>query len=100
MKNIFLLILCFGATSLLAQKKIAAPEIGVVQDFENDSLLHAYGYRYLLESTSKLFSPKKVSNEQFETLLKKIKNLKTPLFGTNLFIPGELKVVGPVIDEK
>src|SRR5687767_1332281 len=103
MKNIFLLILvCFGAgvTSLTAQKKTAAPEIGVVQDLENDSLLHAYGYRYLVESTSKLFSPKKVSDQQFEAVLQNIKKLQTPLFGTNLFIPGELKVVGPVIDEK
>ena len=103
MKNIFLLILvCFGAsvTSLPAQKKTAAPDIGVVQDLENDSLLHAYGYRYLVESTSKLFSPKKVSDQQFEAVLQSIKKLQTPLYGTNIFIPGELKVVGPVIDEK
>ncbi|HKZ37125.1 MAG TPA: sugar phosphate isomerase/epimerase family protein [Chryseolinea sp.] len=101
MKNIlFFILFSLIVISVPAQKESATLEIGVVQDLENDSLLYAYGYRYLVESTSKLFSPKNVSDQQFETVLQKIKKLKTPLFGTNLFIPGALKVVGPVIDEK
>ena len=75
------------------------PQIGIVQDLENDSLLSASGYRYLIESTAKCFSPKKVTSEQFLSNLTTIKKLKTPLLAVNLFIPGELKLVGPTVDE-
>jgi sugar phosphate isomerase/epimerase len=36
---------------------------------------------------------------QFEANLTKIKGLKTPLYAFNIFIPGELKVVGPEVNE-
>lgn len=75
------------------------PQIGIVQDLENDSLISASGYRYLIESTTKCFSPKKVTDEQFLINLTTIKKLKTPLLAVNLFIPGELKLVGPTVDE-
>lgn len=101
MKSILLFcLIIFVVTSINAQKKIVAPEIGVVQDIENDSLLQAYGYRYLVESTAKLFSPRNVSGQQFQEHLQKIKKLCIPLFASNLFIPGDLKVVGPEVDEK
>lgn len=101
MKNIFVLcLICSAATSTYAQKKISAPEIGVVQNMENDSLLHAFGYRYLVESTAKILSPRNVSDEQFKIHLQKIKKLHVPLFACNLFIPGNLKVVGTNVDEK
>jgi sugar phosphate isomerase/epimerase len=87
-------------TSLVAQNKPVAPEIGVVQDYENDSILKTQGYQYLVESTQKLFSPKKVSEEKFQEHLEKLKNLKLQLYATNLFIPSDLKVVGPEIDEE
>lgn len=101
MKYISLLsLLCIAATSLQGQKKITAPEIGVVQNIENDSLLHAFGYRYLVESTSKILSPRNVSDEQFQTYLQRIRKLRVPMFACNLFIPGDLKIVGPIVDEK
>lgn len=99
----FILLLClfsvFG-TSCIAQSKLAAPEIGVVQKYENDSLLNAQGYCCLVESTQKIFSPNNVSDQEFQMLSKKLNNLSIPLFGSNLFIPGNLKVVGPEVDEK
>ncbi len=101
MKCIFLITLILTlVTALEAQKKTFSPEIGVVQNLENDSLLQAYGYRYLIESISKIISPKKVSEEQFRQYAQKIKKLRIPLYACNIFIPGELKVVGPAVNEK
>lgn len=101
MKHILLLcLLCLAGTSCMTQHKLAAPEIGVVQNYENDSLLNAQGYCCLVESTQKILSPNNVSDQEFQMLLKKLNNLSIPLFGSNLFIPGNLKVVGPEVDEK
>ncbi len=88
----FLLPICIP---LFSQK----PEIGIAQSMENDSLLSASGYRYLIESTSKCFSPIKVTEQQFQENLSSIKKLKISILAVNLFIPGELKVVGPAVDE-
>jgi len=93
-------LIVFCVSPIEAQKKIAAPEIGVVQNLENDSLLYAYGYRYLVENVQKLISPKNVNEQQFQENVKRIKKLRTPLYACNIFIPGELKVVGPDVNEK
>jgi sugar phosphate isomerase/epimerase len=85
-------ICCFA---LPAQR----PEIGIVQDLEQDSLLQASGYRFLSESIAKCFSPKNVSDQQFRRMLYTIKRLKTKLVACNFFIPGELKLVGPDVHE-
>ncbi len=81
----------------LAQR---GPEVGMVTDFQNDSLLHASGYRYLVESTNKILSPRNVTDQQFEEYSLSIKKLQVPLYACNLFIPGDLKVVGPKVDEQ
>src|SRR6478752_614048 len=100
MKNLIAIFcLCLPAFTSSVYKSTVKPEIGIVQDYENDSLLHASGYKYLIESVSKCFSPIKVSDQQFEERLAAIKKLKTPLLAVNLFIPGELKVIGPAVDE-
>ena len=96
MKILFIICCISSITTTISAQK---PEIGIVQDLENDSLLRASGYRYLIESTAKCFSPIKVTEQQFQEKLSSIKKLKTPLFAVNLFIPGELKVVGPTVDE-
>jgi sugar phosphate isomerase/epimerase len=75
------------------------PEIGIVQNIENDSLLHAAGYSYLVENTSKFLSPRTVTDETFQEKLAIIKQSRIPLFACNLFIPGDMKVVGPSVDE-
>lgn len=100
MKHIILSCLLYLATtSLQAQKKIDSPEIGVVQSIENDSLLHAFGYRCLVESTARMLSPINVSDDQFKAHLQTIKKSRVPLLACNLFIPANLKVVGPSIDK-
>lgn len=100
MIRVFLLLSFeFLALSVCAQQKFEVPEIGVVQNLENDSILQAFGYTCLVESTSKILSPRNVSDQQFQTHLQTIRKLKVPLFACNLFIPGDLKVVGPNINE-
>ncbi|MEQ1586907.1 MAG: sugar phosphate isomerase/epimerase family protein [Cyclobacteriaceae bacterium] len=81
----------------LAQEK--SPEIGIVENLSNDSLLYANGYLHLVESVGKIFSPRTVTDQQFDDILKRIKLLKVSLYAMNIFIPGELKVVGPKVDE-
>jgi sugar phosphate isomerase/epimerase len=95
----FICVLVLVHFSVEAQKKARLPEIGVVQNVENDSLLKAFGYLYLVESVNKLISPRSISEEQFQTNLQKIKKLDIPLYALNIFIPGELKVVGPEVNE-
>ncbi len=101
MIKIYLLCLfVFAAVFVEGQKKTKTPEIGTVQNIENDSLLQVAGFRYLVESVSKLLSPRNVTDEQFQTNVQRIKKLSVPLYACNLFIPGDLKVVGPKVDEK
>lgn len=99
MKNFFLYIAIGFVTPAIAQRSSQKPEIGIVQDFEKDSLLHAIGYGYLVESVAKCFSPRKISEQQFLDNLQKFKKLKISLYAVNIFIPGELKLVGPEVDE-
>lgn len=101
MIKIYLILAAFLVSlSATAQKKLAAPGIGVVQKMENDSLLRAIGFECLVESTRKVLSPRSVTDQQFRTLLPIIRQLEVPLYGGNLFIPGDLKVVGPAVDEQ
>jgi len=98
MKHIIVCLLIILSQQAIAQRTV--PELGMVTDFQNDSLLHASGYRYLVESTNKMLSPRNVSDQQFEEYLLSIKELQVPLYACNLFIPGDLKVVGPNVDEQ
>ncbi|PPK88053.1 sugar phosphate isomerase/epimerase [Neolewinella xylanilytica] len=85
---------------LSAQEAPTIPAIGIVQDsLENDAVITAAGYGYLTASTQLLLSPRNVSEAEFQALLPGIRALEVPLYATNLFLPGELKVVGPDVDE-
>jgi sugar phosphate isomerase/epimerase len=98
--KIFFLTLLLGSSLLssLAQRS-NIPQIGIAQNIENDSLLSASGYTCLVESIGKLISPRSVTEEQFLVNLAKIKNLQTPMFAFNIFMPGDMKLVGPAVDE-
>jgi sugar phosphate isomerase/epimerase len=96
MKSFLLLWFIVGGTTLVAQKK---PEIGIAQSLEYDSLLAASGYHYLVESVGKLFSPVTVTDQQFEKNLTRIHQLKLQLYALNIFMPGDLKLVGPTVNE-
>jgi sugar phosphate isomerase/epimerase len=94
--QIFLFLI--GANVLFAQNKL--PDIGIVSNFENDSVLHANGYNYLVESISKCISPRTVSAVQFQSNLMAFKKMKTKLYALNIFLPGDLKIVGPEVKEE
>ncbi len=94
----FALTICAIPTAFTQNKK--QPEIGIAENLKNDSLLAAAGYHFLVESISKLISPKSVSEEQFTKNVQQIKALKTSLYAVNVFMPGELKLVGPDVNEK
>jgi sugar phosphate isomerase/epimerase len=100
MKHAFLSIFLFSLLSVSAQHKTTKPEIGIVGDFEQDSLLHANGYKFLVESIVKCFSPVKVSDEQFELRLKQFRSLHLSVFAMNIFMPGDMKLVGPDVKEE
>lgn len=101
MAKFFLFFLfSLGVLSAQSQKKITTPEIGTVENIENDSMLQISGFRCMVESTSKLLSPRNVSDQQFQVNVQTIKRLRVPLYACNLFIPGDLKVVGPNVHEK
>jgi len=100
MKLYFVSAFLCSVVSLCAQHKVAKPEIGIVADFEQDSLLHANGYNYLVESIVKCFSPIKISDQQFEERLKQFSGLRTSVTAMNIFMPGDMKLVGPEVKEE
>jgi sugar phosphate isomerase/epimerase len=100
MKNVFLIfILLSSGLAADAQKAVRKPQIGIVQDLEKDTLLVNAGYGYLVESISKWISPVNVTEEKFSENLNTFRNLKINLYAFNIFIPGELKLVGLEVNE-
>lgn len=84
----------------LAKAQPARPEIGVARDMEEDSLLSASGYGYMVESIGKIMSPVSIEDGRFAENLAVIQSMKTRIYAVNIFLPGNLKMVGPDIDEK
>lgn len=72
----------------------------MVGEIEKDSLFKAAGFTYLIDNAGRLFSPQNISDEQFAEKLARIKASKIKLLGVNVFMPGDMKLVGPVIDEQ
>jgi sugar phosphate isomerase/epimerase len=94
--KVFILLL----GGLFARSLFAQPSIGIVAPIRMDSLVSISGYDVLVESVSNLVSPKTISDAQFEANLKTLSNLKTPVYALNIFIPGDMKLVGPLVNEK
>jgi sugar phosphate isomerase/epimerase len=92
-----LFILLLVTSSVYAQKKW---EIGVVGEIEKDSLFSSAGFTCLIDNAGRLFSPKNVSDEEFKRKLAMIKASKIRLIGVNVFMPGDMKLVGPAVDEQ
>jgi sugar phosphate isomerase/epimerase len=87
------LLLGLGACNLYAQ-----PKIGIATQLNYDSTLARSGYAFIVETVGNTVSPK-INDADFEERLTVLKNLKTPVYALNIFIPGELKLVGPEINE-
>lgn len=84
---------------LISHSVLAQPAIGIVAPMRMDSLIARSGYSFLVESVQNLVSPKSVDDNRFENNLKQMAKLKTPIYALNIFIPGEIKVVGPSVKE-
>ena len=85
---------------LTSVAKGQVPEIIVVQDMKYDSLIHAAGYKWYVESISSHISPRTIKENRFKDKLAQIHSLTTPIYAVNIFLPGSLKVVGPSVNEK
>jgi sugar phosphate isomerase/epimerase len=70
------------------------PEVGVCTGLGNADMLAAMGYSFIEESVRGFLVPDR-AEEDFLPLLKEARNLKIPVSVCNLFIPGNLKSVGP-----
>ncbi len=92
----FALILLGCSAAVLAQR----PTIAVAWDMEDDALLQVAGYNFFVEKVDKIISPQKVAEVQFAKNVKLIKKLKTNLFAVNYFLPGNLEVIGPEVNEE
>lgn len=88
------LLLFLAVNSLYAQ-----PEIGIAAQLSNDSTLARSGYAFIVETVGNTVSPK-IADADFEERLTVLKNLKTPVYALNIFIPGDLKLVGPNVNEQ
>jgi len=94
-KFLFLLISSCYSFMLHGQK----PELGIVMDNSEDSLLYASGYRYVVENVVKYFSPLTVDDATFEKNVQTFSRMKTKIYALNIFMPGDMKLVGPDVNE-
>jgi sugar phosphate isomerase/epimerase len=60
----------------------------------------ANGISVIEESVNNSFSPRRVTEEQFRENMKKIKAARVKVVAANVFFPGEIKLLGPSLDEK
>lgn len=100
MKSCLFLLLCLSLSPFLqsnAQSKL--PALGICSSYENDSLVHATGLEYIEETVRKMLAPA-VSEDVFNSRLPILKNTATKVQTCNLFIPAEIKVIGPDVNEK
>lgn len=77
----------------------AQPEVGIVASVKQDSILKGAGYTFIVEAVPDIVSPLTVSDQEFESHLKQLRNLKVPVYALNIFLPGNLKLVGPSVNE-
>lgn len=79
---------------------LAQPQVGVVASISQDSVLNRAGYAFMVEAVPDIVSPLTISDQKFESYLQQLKNLKTPIYALNIFLPAHFKVVGPTVDEE
>lgn len=90
------LLLCAAIPSIAQQKW----GIGVVGEIEKDSLFRAAGFTSLIDNAGRLFSPKNIDDAAFENKLAIIRKARINLVAVNVFMPGDMKLVGPAVNEE
>lgn len=76
------------------------PVVGVISSVSRDSLLTANGISIIEESVNNTFSPRRVTEAQFQENLRKIRSARVKVAAANVFFPGDIKLVGPAVDER
>ena len=76
------------------------PDIGVILSIKKDSVIYANGYRFIEENVVNSFSPRNVNESQFSKNLEAFNKSKLTLYSCNSFFPGNLKLVGPNVNER
>jgi sugar phosphate isomerase/epimerase len=75
------------------------PQIGVATSFDNDSLLSSAGYVDIEESARKLLAPA-VPDSTYRRQLARLRSMKLEVRSCNLFLPGDIRLIGPGVDER
>lgn len=78
----------------------AQPQLGVATSINHDSILNKAGYKFMVEAVPQILSPVSVSDSAFQFKLNQLKKLSLPVYALNIFIPGDLKFVGPNVNEQ
>jgi sugar phosphate isomerase/epimerase len=97
MKTFLFTLLVLGTFFIVHAQR---PAVAVAWDMEDDALMAASGYKFFVEKVDKIINPQNVSDDQFAENAATIKKLKTSLFAVNYFLPGNLKVIGPDVNEE
>lgn len=74
------------------------PAIGICASFSSDSLAAASGFTFIEESVKKILAPD-VPEARFGEQLHAINNSRCKIESCNLFVPGNIKLVGNKVDE-
>lgn len=101
-RKIVVLLLCARVCcpTAFSQRQVLKPTLGIAAGIEQDSVLSAAGCGCIIESIGRRLSPRQVTEADFQLFRARMRKSPMPVCAFNLFIPGELKVVGPAVDEK
>ena len=72
-------------------------ELGVCTSFEDHAILKQAGFQYIEDSVGHVLMPK-ADDVAFEKMRKAVEAASLPIRSVTLFIPGEMKIVGPSVD--
>lgn len=95
--NIFFRIVFFYLPLCSIQ---AQPQLGVATAITFDSILNKAGYKFIVEAVPQIASPVSISDSAFHYKLRQLNKLALPVYALNIFIPGDLKLVGPNVNEQ
>lgn len=98
-KRFLLLFFIIAACTLQSNAQNRYPSLGVATSYENDSILHAAGFVYIEETVRKILSPS-VTEPQFRQQVALLRQSRCKIETCNLFIPAEIKIVGPAVQEE
>ena len=74
------------------------PAFGLVVEPEAVEAVRGQPYVGFTINTQALLSPRRVTEDEFAARAVALREAALPLYAANLFLPGELKVVGPEVD--